>query len=231
MKNFIYPSKILAILVAAAVVVLFFFPFVTVTTVTGSTVQLTGFEMFSNPTKTVGTGDTQIQVEIFKSFWYFVAGVLSALTLLFAVLGIKFKGTLYAAVVSGIASIINLGVLRFNRISKYADTRKLSAASARFEPWLLYAFIVAIVTVVFTIVALLIFDYYQAMQNKTLPLMKKVAIFIRDYKSELKKIVWPNRQTVTKNTIVVLTICAIVGSYIWLLDFGLSELIKIIFGI
>ena len=53
-----------------------------------------------------------------------------------------------------------------------------------------------------------------------------IARFFREFKSEIKKISWPDLPTVIKNTAVVLTISAIVGAFIWLLDLGLQELMK-----
>ena len=67
--------------------------------------------------------------------------------------------------------------------------------------------------------------------EKKLSFFGKVKKFFRDYKSEVKKIVWPNFKFVLKNTIVVLVICAILGVFIWLLDLGLLELIGLILGV
>ena len=42
--------------------------------------------------------------------------------------------------------------------------------------------------------------------------------WFREMKSELKKVVWPNRQTVTKNT----------GACIWVFDFAAVSLVQMI---
>ena len=53
----------------------------------------------------------------------------------------------------------------------------------------------------------------------------------RGFKSETKKIVWPNAKTVLKNTGIVLAVVLIIGAGIWLVDWGLSEGINAVLGI
>ena len=47
-------------------------------------------------------------------------------------------------------------------------------------------------------------------------------------KSELKKVVWPNRQTVTKNTGTVLLCSLLIGACIWVFDFAAVSLVQMI---
>jgi len=42
--------------------------------------------------------------------------------------------------------------------------------------------------------------------------------WFREMKSELKKVVWPNRQTVVKNTGTVLLCSLVIGAFIWIFD-------------
>lgn len=44
-------------------------------------------------------------------------------------------------------------------------------------------------------------------------------LWFREMKSELKKVVWPNKQTVAKNTGTVLLCSLIIGACIWIFDF------------
>jgi preprotein translocase subunit SecE len=60
--------------------------------------------------------------------------------------------------------------------------------------------------------------------------MQRVIGFLRDYKSEAKKIVWPGIKMVLKNTLIVIIMCLLVGALIWLLDFGLAKLLELITG-
>lgn len=59
----------------------------------------------------------------------------------------------------------------------------------------------------------------------------KVGKFFKDIRSELKKVVWPTRTQVIKNTITVLIACFLVGIIIWLADAGFGYLRKIVFKI
>ena len=48
---------------------------------------------------------------------------------------------------------------------------------------------------------------------------KDRGLWFREMKSELKKVVWPNRKTVTKNTGTVLGMSLLIGACIWIFDF------------
>ena len=44
-------------------------------------------------------------------------------------------------------------------------------------------------------------------------------LWFREMKSELKKVVWPNKKTVMKNTGTVLLCSVVIGAFIWAFDF------------
>ena len=48
---------------------------------------------------------------------------------------------------------------------------------------------------------------------------KDRGLWFREMKSELKKVVWPNKQTVLKNTGTVLLCSVVIGAFIWAFDF------------
>ena len=58
----------------------------------------------------------------------------------------------------------------------------------------------------------------------------KIVRFFKELKSELKKVVWPSKSQVAKNTVIVIAAVIIIGIVIWVLDmafgFGISKLIK-----
>ena len=56
----------------------------------------------------------------------------------------------------------------------------------------------------------------------------RFANFFKEIYQELKKVNWPTREQLIKNTITVLTVCAIIGAIIWLFDWGLSALIGLL---
>lgn len=57
-----------------------------------------------------------------------------------------------------------------------------------------------------------------------------VAKFFRDTKSELKKVVWPSKEDVKTNTIVVLVVVAIAAVVLILLDTIFGGIIRLIVG-
>ncbi|NLL04734.1 MAG: preprotein translocase subunit SecE [Clostridiaceae bacterium] len=59
----------------------------------------------------------------------------------------------------------------------------------------------------------------------------KFSKFFKDIISELKKVVWPTRVQVVKNTITVLIACFIIGAIIWLADAGFGQLRNLVFKI
>ncbi|HBJ11102.1 MAG TPA: preprotein translocase subunit SecE [Ruminococcaceae bacterium] len=98
-----------------------------------------------------------------------------------------------------------------------------------------FVLITAIALFVFTACAvayLLIDDYIEVKESSgsKLTILKRIARFFRDYKSEVKKIVWPGWKDVLKNTLIVLIMCVLVGVFIWLVDFGLGRLLELILG-
>ena len=81
----------------------------------------------------------------------------------------------------------------------------------------------------FSVAYLLVSDKIAAMESGKLTIPQRLVKFLRDYKGEIKKIVWPGRNSVIKNTFIVLVICAVFGAFIWLIDWGLGSLLRLIF--
>lgn len=55
--------------------------------------------------------------------------------------------------------------------------------------------------------------------------------WFREMKSELKKVVWPNRQTVLKNTGTVLLCSLAIGACIWIFDGVAYSAVQMILGV
>ena len=59
----------------------------------------------------------------------------------------------------------------------------------------------------------------------------KTCKYLRELKSELKKVVWPTPQQVLKNTAIVVACVIAIGVFIWLFDFvaqiGIDALISV----
>ena len=55
--------------------------------------------------------------------------------------------------------------------------------------------------------------------------------WFREMKSELKKVVWPNKQTVLKNTGTVLLCSLAIGACIWIFDFVATSAVQMILNV
>ena len=64
-------------------------------------------------------------------------------------------------------------------------------------------------------------DNKEARVNKKMKSMKN---YFKDMKNELKKVVWPDRTQLIKNTITVLIFTVLVGGLIWVADGLFSKL-------
>ena len=60
---------------------------------------------------------------------------------------------------------------------------------------------------------------------------KDRGLWFREMKSELKKVVWPNKKTVLKNTGTVLLCSLAIGACIWLFDFVSVSAVQIILNL
>ncbi|MBQ1961776.1 MAG: preprotein translocase subunit SecE [Clostridia bacterium] len=121
-------------------------------------------------------------------------------------------------------------VIALSNATKFVDKRPLPAVtSIEYAPFVLIAAIALFAFAAAAIAYLLIDDYLEvSAADGKLTIAKRVVRFFRDYKSEVKKIVWPGIKDVVKNTLIVLIICLIIGAMIWLFDKGLGELLKLI---
>jgi len=57
---------------------------------------------------------------------------------------------------------------------------------------------------------------------------RKTADFLGKVKSELKKVTWPTKKETLASTQVVIILTLIVALYLWLIDSGLSAMIKLL---
>ena len=60
---------------------------------------------------------------------------------------------------------------------------------------------------------------------------KDRGLWFREMKSELKKVVWPNKQTVLKNTGTVLLCSLVIGACIWIFDFAAVSVVDLILSL
>lgn len=54
--------------------------------------------------------------------------------------------------------------------------------------------------------------------NKKESVFARIARWFREMKSELKKVVWPSKSQVIKNTLIVIACSIVIGIFIWGFD-------------
>ena len=59
--------------------------------------------------------------------------------------------------------------------------------------------------------------------NKKPSIWSRMGKFFKDCKSEFKKLVWPTKQQLLKNSAVVIVSIIVVGACLALVDFGLNK--------
>ncbi len=67
-------------------------------------------------------------------------------------------------------------------------------------------------------------------QQKKPNIINRLVKFIKEVRSELKKVLWPSRNQVKNNTITVLITCLLIGGIIWILDFALGKIYALVFA-
>jgi preprotein translocase subunit SecE len=59
--------------------------------------------------------------------------------------------------------------------------------------------------------------------------MGKLQTFINEVREELKKVIWPSKDSTVGTTVVVIAICLICAVYLGVVDYGLSKLTQFIY--
>ncbi len=217
--------RIILVLFSVASLALFFFPFATVNCENG--VQaLTGAQMCFHGT----IGESKLAVSADVWFCFF----LTAFTVVFSALTFKFKGTRWPSIATSLGAAIYMLVILLSAPYLFVDIRPVS------DDWgsIAYTgFATAIVIALFATFAvalayLYVSDKVEVLESNgnKLPIFKRIANFFKDYKGEIKKIVWPGPKDVVKNTLIVLAMCVVVGVFVWLVDYGLGQLLNLIWG-
>lgn len=223
--------QILSVIFAAVSLVLFFTNFVTITTSAGS-VDAVGAALGFGSKLTIADVEYDMarSADILFCFWLTVIG------LLLSVFSFKSKKVRYFAPAFGLGTGIYMLVIALSDAAKFVDARplttKVAPVSIEYAGSVLLTAIALLLFAVAAAAYLLIDDYIEVMQSKGAKrtIAQRVIGFLKDYKSEIKKIVWPGVKDVAKNTLIVLVMCLIVGAFIWLLDLGIGKLIDLILG-
>lgn len=215
-------SQIIAIVLAVSALVLFFFPFVSFNV--GETAhKLTGAQL--------AFSDTIDSLKLHKSAHITFCAILTVLTVAFASATFaKSKKIKYVAPALALVDGVYMLVISLSKPGRFVDTRPFVGVSGTaYTSMVLTVAVLLLAAFAFGVAHLLIDDKLACAADKDkLTIPKRVVRFVRDYKSEVKKIVWPGMNEVVKNTIIVLIICCIVGLFIWAVDYGLGSLVEYI---
>lgn len=215
--------KICSALFALLTFGMFFVNFATVTTTAPNSYSAAQFAWGMAGDITAKTG--QLAFCMFLALMTLVCSIFAA---------IKNKGWRFATPAFGIVTGVYMLIAALSHPAKFIDLRPLTGvASLEYTAFALLIAIAALLATAFSVGYLFTSDYLEVMASngsKTL-LGKKIVKFLRDYRGEIKKIYWPGPKMVVKNTLIVLIMCALVGAFIWLLDFGLGKLINLILGV
>ncbi len=220
--------QILSIAFSVAALVLFFTSFVSFNTGDGSADIVGAILAFGSKAKIGGESVAMAHsVKLLFCFWLTVIGTV------LSIFSFKSKKVRYAAPVFGLCAGIFMLVVALSSPYKFIDFRPFTAVTgAEYGISVLLTAIALLAFAAAAIAYLLIDDYIEVLESKGAKktIAKRIVLFFRDYKSEVKKIVWPNWKDVIKNTVIVLIMCLIIGAFIWLLDFGLGKLLELILG-
>lgn len=222
-------TQILTIVASAAAFIMFFLTFATVVS-NGQVIDIAGSVLSFRGKVEVGTQS----VKMAASADVMLCMILSLVAAVFAGLTFKTKGMRYASPAVALFTGIYMLVIALSDPVYYVDIRPLeNVTSITYSVWVLIIAIVLLFAAVAGTAHLFMDDYIIVKESKEgkKTIWQKIVQFFKDYKSETKKIVWPNARFVFKNTLVVLVICLIIGAFIWVLDYGLAELIKYLFSL
>lgn len=219
MKTINKVCQILALAAALAAAVLFFTDFANIVS-TSKEFSATGAQL--------AFGVDIEGIAMHRSSKLLFVFIVTLLTVVFGGFSFAKKGAKWGTVVCSAVSAIFMLVITLSAPRKFMDMDGVAGfKSVNHTMFVLITTILLFVALICSIVHLLVNDYIECAGKKpTIP--KKVVRFLKDYKSESKKIVWPTLKDVVKNTVIVLIMCAILGAFIWLLDFGLSQLLDLL---
>jgi len=229
MKTINRICQILAIVFGLGALVMFFVPFATVTT-GGNEVSFVAAQLGFGSKVTVG----ETVYDMAKSSDILFCFLLTAIAAVMSIFSFKSKSLRYVAPALGLISAIYMLVIALSNPLSFVDKRPLpSVSSIVYSDYVILLAIALFVFAILAIAYLMIDDYLEVLASKgeKKTICQRIGLFLRDNKSEVKKIVWPSLRDVVKNTIIVLIMCLVVGALIWAVDFGLGQLIELILGV
>lgn len=239
MKTLNRICQVLCIVFGVGALVLFFMDFATIVngakseTVTGTVLA------FGDKIGKDLIGKDKIDMAVSSKILFCL--ILNVLAVAMSAFSFKKKGLRYAVPFVALVDAVFMLVIRLSSPGNFidcsallypADNKVYMTSAPKYTSNVTLLVIALFAFAVFAAAYLLIDDYIEVLASKgKKTIFQRIGLFFRDYKSEVKKIVWPTLREVVKNTVIVLIMCLIVGALIWLLDWGLGESIKAILSI
>lgn len=226
--------RIVTLLVGLAALVLFFFPVATLPAT--SPVDVTGAQLaFGVSVKDVAGNAHNLQVSSYYMFSFVLTAfaiVMSAVAAVGSFKGKSAKGSIVTSYICSFVAGLIMLVIALSKVTKFVDFRPLTLTTTKvaYTPIVLIAAIVILAMFVIGVITWFVNDYVEvlASNGQKLTIKQKVVKFIREMVAEIKKIVWPSKSTVLRNSIIVLIICAILGAFVWIVDGLLGLLVDFI---
>lgn len=233
MKAVSLASRVLAAVLGVATLALMFFGIVHVVSAQG-TFELSATQLaFGSKLTQDSTGAALGSVvDLCTSAWYTFTFIFAVLLGICSVASFKSEKSAVGALVFGIVNVIMMLLFICNTPGTYVDHRPLTGIK---EIWYNNTFIallcVSVAFVVVMVVSILLADYIKVKESDGAKkfLLVRFKTWLLEYKSELKRVTWPSFSTVVRNTVIVLIMCAVVGAFIWIEDFGLAKLLELVF--
>ncbi|MDC1068579.1 preprotein translocase subunit SecE [Candidatus Kapabacteria bacterium] len=60
-------------------------------------------------------------------------------------------------------------------------------------------------------------------------MIESIKKFVADVQSEMKKVTWPTREQLTESTNVVIGVTLVITALVFVIDFGLKNILELIF--
>ncbi len=57
---------------------------------------------------------------------------------------------------------------------------------------------------------------------------EKIIAFFTDIMKEMAKVTWPKKNELRESTVVIIIVCLIISAFIYLVDTGVSQILKLI---
>ena len=235
MKTLNKICQILCIVFGLVASALFFMKFATLI-VNGHEETFVGTFLAFGATKKI-TGD--VVATIGKSSDILLCFLLTVIGFIMSIFSFKKKGLRYAVSAFSLDPAIYMLVITLSNPWEFVDHNMcdkagnvLKVTGVKYTSFVGLTCLALFIFAGLAIAYLLIDDSIEVAESKgKKTIIKRIGLFFRDYKSEVKKIVWPSFKDVVKNTVIVLVMCLLVGILIWLLDWGLGSLIKVILNV